>query len=161
RGSRELPRGQPARLHHRSHRGHAAGGQEGRAPGEQDRQGPPLRSADFPRAGADPHARRLRAVVRRTHSAAHDPPDRDRSVDPQGRAGGREAAPRTVEEGESAMIALLADHLWQSTLFLLGAGLLTMLLRHRSPGVRYGLWFAASVKFLIPLALLFAAGEAL
>jgi len=59
------------------------------------------------------------------------------------------------------MIALVADHLWQSTLFCLGAGLLTTLLRNQTPGVRYGLWFAASVKFLVPLALLVGAGGAL
>src|SRR4051812_18011593 len=59
------------------------------------------------------------------------------------------------------MIALIADHLWQSTLFALGAGLLTLLLRRNGAGVRYGLWFAASVKFLIPFALLAAAGGGL
>ena len=59
------------------------------------------------------------------------------------------------------MIAQLADHLWQSTLFALGAGLLAALLRRHSAGVRYGLWFAASVKFLVPFALLAAAGGAL
>ncbi len=59
------------------------------------------------------------------------------------------------------MIALLVDHLWQSTLFALVAGLLTLPLRKNSAGVRYALWFAASVKFLIPFALLAAAGGAL
>jgi beta-lactamase regulating signal transducer with metallopeptidase domain len=59
------------------------------------------------------------------------------------------------------VIALLADHLWQSTLFALAAGLLTLAFRRHGAGVRYGLWFAASLKFLIPFALLAAAGEAL
>jgi beta-lactamase regulating signal transducer with metallopeptidase domain len=59
------------------------------------------------------------------------------------------------------VIAQIADHLWQSTLFALGAGLLTLPLRRNSAGVRYGLWFAASVKFLVPFALLAAAGGAL
>jgi beta-lactamase regulating signal transducer with metallopeptidase domain len=59
------------------------------------------------------------------------------------------------------VIAQIADHLWQSTLFALGAGLLTLPLRRNSAGVRYGLWFAASVKFLVPFALLSAAGGAL
>jgi beta-lactamase regulating signal transducer with metallopeptidase domain len=59
------------------------------------------------------------------------------------------------------MFAQLVDHLWQSTLFAAGAGLLTALLRRNSAGVRYGLWFAASVKFLVPFALLAAAGGAL
>src|ERR1700761_6754333 len=59
------------------------------------------------------------------------------------------------------MIAQLADHLWQSTLFALAAGLATLALRKNSAGVRYGLWLAASVKFLVPFALLAAAGGAL
>jgi beta-lactamase regulating signal transducer with metallopeptidase domain len=59
------------------------------------------------------------------------------------------------------MIAQIVDHLWQSTLFAVFAGLLTLPLRKNSAGVRYGLWFAASVKFLMPFALLAAAGSAL
>ena len=34
------------------------------------------------------------------------------------------------------MIASLVDHLWQSTLFALGAGLLTLPLRKNDAGVR-------------------------
>jgi beta-lactamase regulating signal transducer with metallopeptidase domain len=59
------------------------------------------------------------------------------------------------------MIAAILDHLWQSTLFALAAGLLAVALRRHSAGVRYGLWFAASIKFLIPFAVLTAAGGAL
>lgn len=51
-----------------------------------------------------------------------------------------------------------ANHLWQSTLFAAGAGLLTLLLRANSAHVRYCVWLAASVKFLIPFSLLVAAG---
>ncbi|HEY4029232.1 MAG TPA: M56 family metallopeptidase [Caulobacteraceae bacterium] len=58
------------------------------------------------------------------------------------------------------MIAALLDHLWQSTLFALGAGLLALVLRRASARVRYGLWLCASVKFLIPFAPLAAAGRA-
>jgi beta-lactamase regulating signal transducer with metallopeptidase domain len=57
------------------------------------------------------------------------------------------------------MIPALVNHLWQSTLFALGAGLLTLTLRRNGAGVRHGLWLAASVKFLIPFALLAAAGD--
>jgi len=57
------------------------------------------------------------------------------------------------------MIAALIDHIWQSTLFALGAGLLTLALTRNGARFRYGLWFAASVKFLIPFALLGAAGR--
>jgi uncharacterized protein (TIGR03435 family) len=56
------------------------------------------------------------------------------------------------------MIALVADHLWQSTLFAGIVGLLMLLLRHNRPQVRYALWLAASVKFLVPFAALVAIG---
>jgi beta-lactamase regulating signal transducer with metallopeptidase domain len=56
------------------------------------------------------------------------------------------------------MLAALINHLWQSTLFALAVGILTLALRRNRPGVRYSLWFAASVKFLIPFAVLTAAG---
>ena len=52
----------------------------------------------------------------------------------------------------------LANHLWQSTLFAVAAGLLTLTLRKHRAGARYWLWLAASVKFLIPFSLLAAAG---
>ncbi len=48
----------------------------------------------------------------------------------------------------------LGNHLWQSTLFAIAAGLLTLLLRKNQARARYGLWLAASLKFLIPFALL-------
>jgi beta-lactamase regulating signal transducer with metallopeptidase domain/protein involved in polysaccharide export with SLBB domain len=55
--------------------------------------------------------------------------------------------------------ANLSNHLWQSTLFAAAAGLLTLALRnHRAP-VRYWLWFTASVKFLVPFALLVSLGS--
>jgi bla regulator protein BlaR1 len=53
----------------------------------------------------------------------------------------------------------LADHLWQSTLFALAAGLMTLALRNNRARVRHGVWLAASVKFLIPLSLLIALGN--
>jgi bla regulator protein BlaR1 len=52
----------------------------------------------------------------------------------------------------------LADHLWQSTLFALVAGLLTLTLRKNRARVRHGIWLAASCKFLVPLSLLIALG---
>lgn len=55
-------------------------------------------------------------------------------------------------------IALL-NHLWQSTLFALGCGLLTFPLRKNRAATRYGLWFVASVKFLVPFSLLTAMGD--
>jgi len=48
----------------------------------------------------------------------------------------------------------MSNHLWHSTLFALAAALLTLAFRKNRAAVRYGLWFSASVKFLIPFALL-------
>lgn len=53
----------------------------------------------------------------------------------------------------------IANHLWQSTLFAVAAGLLTLVLRNNRAPVRYCLWLAASVKFLVPFSLLVMAGS--
>jgi hypothetical protein len=53
----------------------------------------------------------------------------------------------------------VANHLWQSTLFTVAAWLLTSVLRKNRAAVRYTLWLAASVKFLIPFSLLVGAGS--
>ena len=58
-----------------------------------------------------------------------------------------------------ANLTPLANHLWQSTLFAAAAGLLSLALRKQRAQVRYGLWLAASVKFLIPFALLVSMGS--
>ena len=58
------------------------------------------------------------------------------------------------------MTALL-DHLWQSTLFALPLGALTLLLHRHAASVRFWLWFAASVKFLVPFSMLMAMGAAI
>jgi beta-lactamase regulating signal transducer with metallopeptidase domain len=57
------------------------------------------------------------------------------------------------------MLSAVINHLWQSTLFAGGVGVLTLMLRRNSAGVRFGLWFCASVKFLVPFALLAALGS--
>ena len=59
------------------------------------------------------------------------------------------------------MIAALADHLWQSTLLTGAAGMLTLMLRHNGARARFWLWFAASLKFLLPFTLLAMIGEKL
>jgi uncharacterized protein (TIGR03435 family) len=56
------------------------------------------------------------------------------------------------------MIAAIADHLWQSTIVALVIALLAVALRRNRAQVRYRLWLAASLKFLVPLAALAAAG---
>ena len=53
----------------------------------------------------------------------------------------------------------IANHLWQSTLFAGIAGLLTLALRKNSARVRYWIWVAASVKFLIPFSVLITIGD--
>ena len=57
------------------------------------------------------------------------------------------------------MPAQLTNHLWQSSLFAVAIGLLSLaFLKNRAP-VRYWLWFSASLKFLIPFALLIGLGS--
>src|SRR5215472_9646950 len=53
----------------------------------------------------------------------------------------------------------LFNHLWQSSCFALLAGLLALVLRKNSPKVRYWVWLAASLKFLVPFALLVSLGS--
>jgi uncharacterized protein (TIGR03435 family) len=57
-----------------------------------------------------------------------------------------------------ADLSPLANHLWQSTLLAIAVWLLTLALRKNRAAVRYGLWQAASVKFLIPFSLLVSLG---
>ena len=61
----------------------------------------------------------------------------------------------------SAIASAMGNHLWQSTLFAVGAGLLTLVLRRNHAHTRYWLWLAASVKFLIPFSLLVGMGSRL
>ncbi len=56
------------------------------------------------------------------------------------------------------MIRELTAHLWQSTLFALAAGMLTLACRQNRAKVRYWLWLSASIKFLLPFALLIGLG---
>jgi beta-lactamase regulating signal transducer with metallopeptidase domain len=56
------------------------------------------------------------------------------------------------------MMGSLFNHLWQSTLFAIAAGLLTLGFRRNRAQVRYWLWFSASIKFIIPMAGLMAVG---
>jgi beta-lactamase regulating signal transducer with metallopeptidase domain len=58
------------------------------------------------------------------------------------------------------MLAVL-DHLWQSTLCFGAAALLALILRRNSARSRYWVWFAASMKFLVPLAPLMTLGQQL
>lgn len=60
-----------------------------------------------------------------------------------------------------ALAPAVANHLWQSTLFALGAALLTLLLSRHHARARYWLWLAASAKFLLPFSWLVALGNRL
>jgi uncharacterized protein (TIGR03435 family) len=57
------------------------------------------------------------------------------------------------------VLRLLGDHLWQSTVFGGVALLLTLALRKNHASVRFWVWFAASMKFFVPLAVLVALGS--
>ncbi len=56
-------------------------------------------------------------------------------------------------------VSPLLNHLWQSTVFAAGAGVLVMFLRRAQARTRYALWLAASVKFLVPFALFMEMGS--
>jgi uncharacterized protein (TIGR03435 family) len=57
------------------------------------------------------------------------------------------------------MTAFFFNHVWQSTLFAVVIALLTIALRDNRARLRYGLWLAASVKFLVPFAAVAAVGS--
>src|ERR1700719_1115704 len=57
------------------------------------------------------------------------------------------------------MIGEWTNHLWQSTLFAVVAGLLTVAFRKNGAQVRHWLWFSASFKFLVPFAVLMTLGS--
>lgn len=52
----------------------------------------------------------------------------------------------------------IVNHLWQSTAFILLIALAAKALRRNSARLRYWLWFAASIKFLIPFSLIVSTG---
>jgi uncharacterized protein (TIGR03435 family) len=59
------------------------------------------------------------------------------------------------------IIPALANHLWQSTVFAAVIAVLTFVFRGNQARVRYWLWLTASLKFLVPFALLIALGNQL
>jgi bla regulator protein blaR1 len=67
--------------------------------------------------------------------------------------------PKYLHEMWTALAPTLGDHLWQSTLFAVAAGLLTLILRKNHARARYWLWLAASLKFLVPFSLLVGLGS--
>ncbi|MGA8030383.1 MAG: M56 family metallopeptidase [Bryobacteraceae bacterium] len=59
------------------------------------------------------------------------------------------------------MTSELTNHIWQSTIFAVAAGLMTIGFRKNRAHVRYSLWLSASLKFLLPFSLLIALGNRL
>lgn len=59
----------------------------------------------------------------------------------------------------SYWVSALVNHFWQSTVFVVGVWLMTIVLRRDQARTRYVLWMLASVKFLVPFSILIAAGE--
>lgn len=51
-------------------------------------------------------------------------------------------------------MSAVADHLWQSTWFVAAVWVLAFLVRNDAARVRHWVWLAASVKFIVPFALL-------
>ncbi len=66
-----------------------------------------------------------------------------------------------IPENLSIIGTAMANHLWQSTLFALLAGVSTLALRKNHARIRHNIWLAASLKFLVPFALLVNAGSQL
>ncbi len=60
--------------------------------------------------------------------------------------------------GIASMGPAVANHLWQSTVFAAAVWVGTLLLRKNPARVRYSLWLAASMKFLVPFSLLIGLG---
>jgi bla regulator protein blaR1 len=53
----------------------------------------------------------------------------------------------------------MINHLWQSTVFAVLAGLATLAFRKNRAQVRYWLWFSGSLKFFVPFSLLMLLGS--
>jgi uncharacterized protein (TIGR03435 family) len=59
------------------------------------------------------------------------------------------------------MAEFIGNHLWQSTIFSAVAALLTLFFRKNHARIRFSLWLAASIKFLVPFSLLIAIGDSI
>ena len=61
----------------------------------------------------------------------------------------------------TSTVTALELHVWQSTAYVLVAWLVTLALRSSSARIRFAVWWSASLKFLIPFALLSELGASL
>ncbi len=64
-----------------------------------------------------------------------------------------------MSEYLGSMTMAVANHLWQSTIVIGVAWLLTLMLRTNTARTRQRIWMAASLKFMLPFSLLVAAGS--
>lgn len=64
----------------------------------------------------------------------------------------------SLSSGLTSVGSAFANHIWQSTAFAAVVGLLTLVLRKHQARIRFSLWLAASIKFLVPFSLLIALG---
>jgi bla regulator protein blaR1 len=55
-------------------------------------------------------------------------------------------------------VSEIFNHLWQSSVFVAAVALACFALRRNSPRLRYWLWLAASLKFLVPFAVIVSMG---
>lgn len=55
-------------------------------------------------------------------------------------------------------LAALANHVWQSTVVVVVAALVTLALKENQAKARYRIWWIASIKFLVPMSLFVAVG---
>ena len=67
--------------------------------------------------------------------------------------------PKSLSDMLTVISSSVGDHLWQSTIFVAVCGVLSVFLRRNQARARYGLWFTASMKFLIPFSLLVSVGS--
>ena len=67
--------------------------------------------------------------------------------------------PKLLSTIWTAIAPSFGNHLWQSTLFACVIALLMLALRSNRAQIRYWLWLAASLKFLVPFSLLVGIGS--
>jgi bla regulator protein blaR1 len=68
---------------------------------------------------------------------------------------------KLLQEAGTEAAPMIADHVWQSSWFAVVIGALTLAFRKSQARIRFGLWLAASIKFLIPFSLLIGLGNML
>ena len=64
-----------------------------------------------------------------------------------------------LDSWDSVAFASAFTHIWQSTVFAVCVWTLTLAVRDRAARVRFWLWMAASIKFLMPFSVLAALGS--